>query len=96
MRGGHLRSTFISSKTVILTGNLCLTDNFSNKNGFEIENSQMEKKIFSLFLALKSLNISILKLLTECKNQRIRFFRICHQISFFDKKHQQLNNKKSL
>ena len=46
MRGGHLRSTFISSKTVILTGNLCSTDNFSNKNGFEIENSQMEKNIF--------------------------------------------------
>ena len=48
MRGGHLRSTFISSKTVILTGNLCSTA--SNKNGFEIENSQMEKKYFPYFL----------------------------------------------
>ena len=41
-------SIFISSKTVILTGNLCSTDNFSNKNGFEIENSQMEKNIYLL------------------------------------------------
>ena len=81
--------TFISSKTVILTGNLCSTDIFSNKNGFEIENSQMEKKYFPYFLLQKTFEYKVADGMQKPETLFLTNLSTNYQqIRFFDKKHQ--------